>query len=193
MRRRGATGPPSPRDLEGDALRLLKVRERSRKELEGRLARKGHPIEEVERLLDRFVAEGLVDDRRFARLFVEDRLKLRPKSYRILNRELAARGVPAPVRNDVIAGAQEDLPEEALARSLATKARRRFGRNLQGLLRWLLSKGFTRAVARAAIAETAGSDGAAAYDAALEDSLEDVSAETDGGDLDVDVEDEAGR
>jgi regulatory protein len=148
-------------DLEKDALRLLKVRERTRKELESRLLRKGHEPEEVRRLLDRFVAAGWIDDERFARLFVEDRLRLRPRSYRLLDRELAARGVTVLIRRRVIAEARERLPEEALARSLARRGWSRLEHRGEGrrasLLRWLRNRGFSLSLAKAAVREVSSS------------------------------------
>jgi regulatory protein len=153
----GATG-----DLEKDALRLLKVRERTRKELESRLLRKGHGSEEVQSLLDRFVATGWIDDERFARLFIEDRLRLRPRSYRFLDRELAVRGITVPIRRRVIAEAQERLPEEELARSLARQGWSRLahrGENRKpALLRWLRNRGFSLSLAKAAVREACSVD-----------------------------------
>ena len=48
------------------ALRALRHRDRSRRELDQRLAQAGIPAEERDEALDRLVASGLVSDERFA-------------------------------------------------------------------------------------------------------------------------------
>lgn len=142
-------------ELEKDALRLLKVRERTRKELESRLLRRGHASEEVRDLLDRYVADGWIDDERFARLFIEDRLRLRPRSYRFIDREMAARGVPAPIRRRTISEARERLPEEELALSVARSGWDRLGTSGEerklALLRRLRNRGFSLSMAKEAV------------------------------------------
>jgi regulatory protein len=53
------------------ALRLLSVRDRSRKELEGRLHRKGFEVGDIQEVLSDLEAAGLIDDRQFSRAYVQ--------------------------------------------------------------------------------------------------------------------------
>ena len=93
-------GPASTED-EGDAgyrsaldsaVRSLSQREHSRRELERKLIRKGHPSGLVGRVLDELAESGLQSDQRFVEVFVHSRMQ---KGYGPLKirQELAARGV----------------------------------------------------------------------------------------------------
>lgn len=102
------------------ALSLLAHRARSRSELAGRLTRKGFPGAVVAPCLDRLEEEGLLDDDAFARAFVADRLRLRPRGRRGLVAELRRRGVAEAAAR----GAVDDVfrHEEADETSLAVDA-----------------------------------------------------------------------
>ncbi|MBU1702372.1 MAG: recombination regulator RecX [Candidatus Eisenbacteria bacterium] len=154
--------PPVPaRDaaLERDALRLLKVRERCRKELERRLKQKGHANERIEDLLNIYEARGWINDERFATFFVRDRIRLRPKSYRMIDRELSARGVALEIRQRVLSEFQAEFPEEEMARSQALRRWRSLSGDLKSrrvsLIRWLRTKGYPLSLARRLAGEMA--------------------------------------
>ncbi|HSG47110.1 MAG TPA: RecX family transcriptional regulator [Longimicrobiales bacterium] len=78
-------------------LRLLSHRARSRRELETRLRRKGFPGKLVSRVAGEMEERGYLDDDAFARAYVSDRLRLRPRGRRALERELRGKGVDAGV------------------------------------------------------------------------------------------------
>ena len=116
---------PSPVDSAVErALRLLRHRPRSRRELELRLLR-SFPSEVVSRALERLERAGLVDDRAFARFWSENRQRHRPRSPRMIVAELTARGVPRQVALEAVEGADEDR--------LALEAGRRYIAHLRGL------------------------------------------------------------
>jgi regulatory protein len=98
------------------ALRLLSVRMRSRRELEIRLRRKGFRAKAVREALDDFERVGLVDDQKFARLFLESRLRLRPRSYNVLMSELRAKGLAEELIKEVVDECRLEVSEEDLAR-----------------------------------------------------------------------------
>lgn len=132
-------------------LRLLSVRMRSRWELRTRLARRRFPPEVVETALDDLERVGLVDDRKFARLFLESRLRRRPRSYKILKQELRSRGLS----QDNIDEAVEESAREVSEADLARKALAPRGRRLKGMdpdqararaARFLSGKGFGHSV-----------------------------------------------
>jgi regulatory protein len=141
--------------LRNDALRLLGVRERSRRELEERLLRKGYPPERVRELLDDFIERGWIDDERFARLFVRERLRRRPRSFRLLDAELAARGVAPEIRRRVLEEARAQVSEqELLARLIRARWPLVSGlgeKGRQRLARWLEARGFASGRVREAL------------------------------------------
>ncbi|WP_129783418.1 regulatory protein RecX [Promicromonospora panici] len=83
-------------------LRILTAAQRSRRELEQSLARKGYPEDVVEQVLDRFDEVGLVDDATYAETIVRTRHA---------ERGLARRGIAAELRRR---GIDEDTATEAL-------------------------------------------------------------------------------
>lgn len=76
------------------ALRYLTLRPRSEQELRRHLARKGFDDALIEAVLVRLRQVKLVDDRDFARFWVENREEWRPRSARALRYELRQKGVP---------------------------------------------------------------------------------------------------
>lgn len=83
-------------------LRILTAAQRSRRELEQSLARKGYPEDVVVQVLDRFDEVGLVDDATYAETIVRTRHA---------ERGLARRGIAAELRRR---GIDEDTAVEAL-------------------------------------------------------------------------------
>ena len=77
----------------GAALDLLARRARSRRDLEGRLRRRGFDPATVERVVGEMQAAGYLDDERFAEGWIESRLRLRPASRRALAAELLREGI----------------------------------------------------------------------------------------------------
>lgn len=119
---------------EGVAVRALARRERSRSELDERLARAG--VREADRLetLDRAVRAGLVDDTRFAQTRAQA-LAERGAGDALIRDDLARNGV-----DDVAShAAVSSLPAEA-ARAARVVAER--GRTAK-TLRYLAARGFT--------------------------------------------------
>lgn len=99
--------------------KLFKYRPRSRHEVLTRLRRKGFSQEIIESVLEQATRAGIIDDAKFAQLWIEDHLARRPRSRRALERELRAKGVsPEHIQQAL---ARTELDEEALARQLVTE------------------------------------------------------------------------
>ena len=149
---RQASEPPA--DIEGPhadpeqvartiLLRRLEDQPRTRAQLAGTLRERGVPDDVAVRVLDRFEEVGLIDDRLFARMWVDSRQAGRGLSARALRSELRHRGVP----DDVVAEALAAVgPEQELsaARTLA----RRKARSVAGLPRATQVRRITGALAR---------------------------------------------
>ncbi len=116
------------------ALRLLRYRPRSEREVADHLRRKGFDAQTVEAVLERLRRVGLVDDRAFVRFWVENRAAFRPRGRTALQAELRRKGVPPAIIQEVLAEASPD--ERALALRLARERARR----LRGLDPWTLRR-----------------------------------------------------
>ncbi|MEJ2539602.1 MAG: regulatory protein RecX [Gemmatimonadota bacterium] len=120
------------------ALNLLSHRARSRRELEDRLRRKDFPPALVQPILDDFEDRGWIDDAAFARSWIRDRLRLRPRGRRALLSELRRKGVSATVANAALEEAFGDpgVSEREIAWTLAKAwLRRQPGGLAEALLR----------------------------------------------------------
>lgn len=142
-------------DARAAALRLLHRRLRSRAELERALRRRGYTGDDVAAVVADLMRVGWIDDVRFARAWIADRLRLRPSGGRRLAAELAARGVDRRVIHDALAAALPAAAEDELATAQAAARSRRL-RGLppvtarRRLAAWLQRRGFgTEAISRA--------------------------------------------
>lgn len=100
-----------------DSLRLLAVRPRSVEELRKRLKMKKYDDATIERTVDIFKSQNLLDDEKFARMFAGSRTQSHPSGRRQLERDLKMRGVSG----DVIAKTMQEMQgydEKKAAREL---------------------------------------------------------------------------
>jgi regulatory protein len=123
-----------PRDLDGPEadpeqvartilLRRLEEAPRTRAQLAETLRERGVPDEVAVRVLDRFEEVDLIDDRLFARMWVESRRASRGLSARALRVELRTRGVAEELIGEALEGiGHED--EVAAARVIAARKAR---------------------------------------------------------------------
>ncbi|MGC8874946.1 MAG: RecX family transcriptional regulator [Chloroflexia bacterium] len=139
-----------------DAVRFLSYRPRSEAEVEQYLRRRGQDEETVQSVLSRLIEAGLVDDRAFARAWVEARQATGPRGQRALRAELLCKGVPRTVVDEVLVEALADLDEaEQALRVARTRAaflagldRAAFVRRLRA---YLLRRGFSPEAADTAV------------------------------------------
>ncbi len=105
------------RDL---ALRYLGTRARSTAEVRDYLRRKGFAETTIEHVIERLQEWGYLDDEAFARFWVEDRERFRPRGLIALRQELRQKGIS----NDIIQRVLADLdPEDSARRALASRLR----------------------------------------------------------------------
>jgi regulatory protein len=95
------------------ALRFLARRQRSIRETERYLRRSGYPATVVGPVIQRLREYRYLDDAEFARQWVADRERFRPRSGRALRCELRQKGVDSSEIEQALAG----LDETALARA----------------------------------------------------------------------------
>ena len=111
------------------ALEMLAARGRSRADLRRQLVRKGQPPEAVDEAIERLVARGFLDDDRFARAFVRNKVTGAALGRRRLAQELFRHGVDRRVADmaiDEVLG-EEGIDEEALIDRVARRKLRSLG------------------------------------------------------------------
>ena len=93
------------------AVRFLSYRPRSRAEMQRYLRRKGSGDPVLSDVMDRLQQAGYLDDAAFARFWVDNRQRFRPRGQRVLGYELRQKGVCS----QTIVTALHDLDEEKAA------------------------------------------------------------------------------
>ncbi|MBN1405736.1 MAG: regulatory protein RecX [Candidatus Omnitrophica bacterium] len=108
--------------------RLFKYRLRSQKELELRLRQRRFDELVINRVVENFKKQGLLDDKRFAKLWAQSRLETRPASLSNIKQELLLKGIEKDVVEATINRLKEDFDEYEIAYALAQKRIRALGR-----------------------------------------------------------------
>lgn len=158
------TRTPGPEGAREAALRLIEHTRRTRSDLTRRLRDKGFPESDVEPVLDRLAAVGLVDDAEYARAFLAGRWGRRAAGWRRLEQDLRQRGVsPADIaagraRLEAERGATDEV---AMAQRVLEQTARRYaalGSNERRRKLWalLVRRGFSTDVIQEALATHVG-------------------------------------
>ncbi len=113
-RTRRHTRPPG--DAYEDAIRFLGARARSVAEIRRRLRGKQHDELAIDGAIERLRANGHVDDLAFAKYWLEQRERFRPKGDRALVSELLQKGVAREAIDTVLG---ERAPDAQLAQARA--------------------------------------------------------------------------
>lgn len=90
------------------ALKFLSFRSRSQMEIERYLRDKGYSPEVVAEIIERLLRQKYLDDEAFARSWLEERERFRPRSQRALRYELKQKGLADEVIETVLAEVDED-------------------------------------------------------------------------------------
>lgn len=127
------------------ALHFISYRPRSEMEIRKRLVEKDIDEPVIEAVLERLKQAQWIDDKQFARTWVENRSAFRPRSHRMLRYELKQKGVEEEHIHQALLEAEEEpkLAYEAgksYARRLAGLDREVFRKRLGG---YLSRRGFT--------------------------------------------------
>ena len=101
------------------ALLLLKYRPRSINEFREKLNKHGFSEDVINELVTDFKKRGLLDDTKFAKMWLADRMSFKPMGRFKLKAELKAKGISEFDIDDAIAGAKDDIDEYESARKLA--------------------------------------------------------------------------
>ncbi len=120
------------------ALHFLKFRPRSEFEIQKKLESKAVDGSEIERVISLLKKEKLLDDKKFAKMWVESRNNLKPSGSFVLKMELSKLGVA----KEIIEDALKNQDQEGLARkAIGEKARYR-GAEFERKAAFLARRGF---------------------------------------------------
>ena len=136
------------------ALKFIQYRPRTQSEIRQNLQK--HDVSEpvIHQVLDRLERTGLVNDRRFAETWIENRSDLRPRSRFALAHELKQRGINPDIINSSLNGVDDD----ELAYQAARKQYRKYSHldwqsYRQKMYGFLGRRGFNYEVSQAAVAQ----------------------------------------
>ena len=122
------------------ALEYIMRRPRSIKELRDNAWRKQWEKPMAERVINKLIDKGYLDDAKFAEAWVRHRALGKPMSERKLRLELKQKGVSDDIANDALQ-TDEDFDELAALRQLVLKKRQRYD-DEQKLIAYLARQGF---------------------------------------------------
>jgi len=114
-------GQDSREKAHQQALRLLNYRDRSESEVRQRLGQKQVPEEIITEVVERLHRSGLIDDKRFAQTWIDNRAEFHPRSRRALAYELRGKGIDPQAIQDALDPFDEDEAAYAAARKYAQK------------------------------------------------------------------------
>ena len=140
-------------------LRLLARRELTAAQLRERLARRGHPPDEIEAAADRLRTEGALDDRRAARAYASTAVRVKGRGRLRVLRELEGLGLDPNTARAAVDAAFEEVDEaDLLERAIERRWRGpiRDEAQLRRLHRYLVRLGFPATDALAALATRRG-------------------------------------
>lgn len=103
------------------SLRYLSYRQRSQSELEIYLKKKEYSEEITAHTVERLLEKGYLNDAEFARMWIADRNRFRPRAARALRMELRQKGVDNSVIDEALIGLDE---EEAAWNAVQSKLAR---------------------------------------------------------------------
>jgi regulatory protein len=104
------------------AVNYLSYRTRSEREVRDNLRKHNFSDEVIQAVLEKLSRLGLVDDRQFAQMWVENRNEFRPRGRRALQMELRQKGIEDSIIAEVLA----ELDEDELAYQAAVKQARKY-------------------------------------------------------------------
>ncbi|MFO8183125.1 MAG: RecX family transcriptional regulator [Candidatus Aegiribacteria sp.] len=143
-----------------DAQRYISAGERTMKQLRSYLERRGYHSAVVSDISGWATDTGLVNDRRYAEIFVSSHSRRSPMGNFRIRMELLERGVPSNVVEEILAGRDEEELHSVLVREIEGKygnmEHQRAFRRASGYLR---RRGFSFDLVRRVLEEALGSSG----------------------------------
>ena len=131
------------------ALDLVSRRPRSQREIRDYAFRKQWTKANTDRVIERLLERGYLNDAKFAEIFVRSRANLRNYSTRRMKLELQKKGVSSDIIDQVLSES-DDFDENVALKNLIAKKQNRYD-DEQKLIAYLARQGFTYDAIRSAI------------------------------------------
>ena len=127
------------------ALILINHRQRTSKEISQRLTEKGFSSSQIEGVLLRLERAGLVEDAKYAQMWVENRNSFHPRSQRLMRLELLQKGVANEEIDKALAVSADDaeLATQAAMQQIRKYANLEWADFRKKLSAFLLRRGFS--------------------------------------------------
>lgn len=129
-------------------LRFLSYRPRSEKEVNDYLKKKKVSELIINKIIVKLKEQRFINDDEFARIWISQRTKIKPRSLRIIKRELQNKGIEKEKVEELLENNENEIPSDfQMAFALAEKRAKRY-KNLskqeffEKMGRFLVSKGF---------------------------------------------------
>lgn len=163
-------GSPADRQPEADPeqvartilLRRLTAAPRTRADLRGDLLTRGIPEDVADRVLDRFVEVGLIDDAAFAAMWVDSRHRTRGAARSVLRQELRRKGVSPDLAEIAVSSVSSEAERERAVQLVRVKARSLMRLEPEARVRRLVGmlqrRGYSAGVAYAVVREVVRDD-----------------------------------
>ena len=126
--------------------RLLKIRERSEKEIYGKLKIKKFSDETIQGVILQFKNLRFIDDRRFAKLWIQSRLA-KPFGLARIKLELNSKGITKEIINEELSALEEFFPTDEKISELAKRRLNKYKKTdpikaKRRIFEYLLRRGF---------------------------------------------------
>ncbi|MFH1848545.1 MAG: regulatory protein RecX [Candidatus Omnitrophota bacterium] len=101
------------------ALKLINIRPRSTSEMNEKLAQKEYPKEIIDAVMSDLKKQGLLNDLKFSRLWINSRMSSNPRGLPLLKKELKEKGVKKEAIDKIMADVKDETDEFEVVRNLA--------------------------------------------------------------------------
>jgi regulatory protein len=127
------------------ALNLLSRKQRTSHEIQQKLVEKGYSSSQVEEVLIKLQHAGLIEDQKYAQMWVENRNSFHPRSQRLIRLELHHKGIANDEIEKALAGSAEDteLATQAALQQIRKYERLDWESFRKKLSAFLLRRGFS--------------------------------------------------
>lgn len=126
------------------ALRYLALRPRSTKEtLDFLVVRKSYSPDTAQAAIKKLQDQHYLDDASFAQLWVENRMKLRPRPKHVLRLELVKKGIEKDIIEQVLIGIDDDSQIDALKQIILQKSSQTKYQDPKKMTQLLISRGYS--------------------------------------------------
>ena len=125
------------------AIKFISYRPRSMNEVRKNLEKHDTPEDIIEQIIQRLIDDRLIDDTRFANLWVENRTAFRPRGRRALEFELRQHGIDSTMIQQALSSIdEEELAIKAAQKKLHKYQDQDFQKFREKMYRYLTQRGF---------------------------------------------------